>query len=831
MVAWTWELVSGGGSIEATGAAVVYISQEVDVDSEAVLRVTAVVGERSTTQLVTINVADLISANLPPVCLSTPGPFVVDVGESFLFRFEGMFEDPEGEFLSISVLERAPGTGTLITEGGRGYEFTADDIGGMGNITVRAQDPHGLRAFCVVSVTVNPPDPPDPPIDILDDADAPEYGLVPDRYIHTDLTQQINAVLSSSGHYDTIVYVWEVLAGPGTITGNVPGNTATYTAPYVLDGVPVTLRLTVTVHGTGEVARDETSDASEVIVEVFFVVTPYEPRIPRPLPLIAAPEVTISEVDEVAEDSVLSLSAIINGGQYDTLSYAWEIISGGGFLGGSSTHPVYTPPDVAVDTQVEVRVTVTARGNGITTARYTSATATDDELFTVRAIADALPAAVAPAVTIGEVGDIVSGGTQNLEAALDGGTYDEVEYSWDIVIGDDTFPQSSDSSSLEYAAPEVSEDTEVTAICTVNVRGTGGTARAGTLATANDEEDFSVTFVLGAAQAPVVTIAPILSVLEGELVVIRGSYSGGTYDSVLGELTLEYGGGSLADGLEPICDAGEICFAYETPLVDENTPVAVRITLTVFGDGVLALDDTQAAAFAIVTFDVLNIPDVPDIPSTLPSVQAPKVTISSETSINEDETLILTTSVADGFYDTLEYNWVVVFGGGVIAANSSDESTAVYTPPDISADTVVRIRCDVTAHGTGENALDGASAMSSDTEDFTVVALSDLPVANVFISQIQIAFVEAGLYVINVEVSGAYDTITYSWSVPVGTVGGATSQTSWAIPEAYLENRHGLTCNVAVTGTGVNAVSGTSATASGSIIAYVSDSYVLAETP
>ena len=109
---------------------------------------------------------------------------------------------------------------------------------------------------------------------LLPDADAPEYNLVADGELYTDLTQQINAVLRSGGYYDTIEYVWEIIEGPGTITRNIHGNTATYTAPHVLLGTYVTLRLTVTVHGTGTQARDGTTDTS-IVEERFFVEFAY----------------------------------------------------------------------------------------------------------------------------------------------------------------------------------------------------------------------------------------------------------------------------------------------------------------------------------------------------------------------------------------------------------------------------------------------------------------------------------------------------------------------------------------------------------------------------
>ena len=97
----------------------------------------------------------------------------------------------------------------------------------------------------------------------------------------------------------------------------------------------------------------------------------------------AAPAVTIAAVATVAENATQALSASVTGGTYDTLTYAWAVVTGGGSITGSSANVTYNPPDISADTAVTVRCTVTARGTGNNATDGTSDTAQDTEDFTV----------------------------------------------------------------------------------------------------------------------------------------------------------------------------------------------------------------------------------------------------------------------------------------------------------------------------------------------------------------------------------------------------------------------------------------------------------------
>ena len=108
--------------------------------------------------------------------------------------------------------------------------------------------------------------------------------------------------------------------------------------------------------------------------------------VPAVLPVAAAPTVTIRAILSVAENATQALAASVSGGAYDTLAYAWTVVSGGGHITGSGSDVTYNPPNVTAQTTIRVRCTVTARGTGTVARAGTTANASDDELFNVTAV-------------------------------------------------------------------------------------------------------------------------------------------------------------------------------------------------------------------------------------------------------------------------------------------------------------------------------------------------------------------------------------------------------------------------------------------------------------
>ena len=113
------------------------------------------------------------------------------------------------------------------------------------------------------------------------------------------------------------------------------------------------------------------------------------------------------------------------------------------------------------------------------------------------------------------------------------------------------------------------------------------------------------------------------------------------------------------------------------------------------------------------------------VPSILPDAEAPTVAIDTIANHNEGSTVTLGATLTGGTYDTVDYLWSIDSGGGTIDDPTAE--TPVYTDPDVSFNTSVTLRLTITANGTGTNAADGTSDTASDTEQFAVFFVADIP--------------------------------------------------------------------------------------------------------
>ena len=565
--------------------------------------------------------------------------------------------------------------------------------------------PQNLPSVSVGFSATPPPPPPPPPL--LPNAVAPTVTIGMVTSVADDATLDLTAEVAG-GTYDTDTYEWAVVSGGGSITG--AGSTATYIPPDVATETAVEVRVTVTARGTGTNAANGTS-ATASDTESFTVTDSGTPLLPNAV----APTVTIGMVTSVADDATLDLTAEVAGGTYDTDTYEWAVVSGGGSITGAGSTATYTPPDVATETAVEVRVTVTARGTGTNAANGTSATASDTESFTVTdSGTPLLPNAVAPTVTIGMVTSVADDATLDLTAEVAGGTYDTDTYEWAVVSGGGSITGA--GSTATYTPPDVATETAVEVRVTVTARGTGTNAANGTSATASDTESFTVTDsgtpLLPNAVAPTVTIGMVTSVADDATLDLTAEVAGGTYDTDTYEWAVVSGGGSITG-------AGSTA-TYTPPDVATETAVEVRVTVTARGTGTNAANGTSATASDTESFTVTDSGT-----PLLPNAVAPTVTIGMVTSVADDATLDLTAEVAGGTYDdTLTYEWAVVSGGGSI---SGAGATATYTPPDVSTETAVEVSLTVTARGTGTIARAGTSDTETDTEPFTVTDSGTMP--------------------------------------------------------------------------------------------------------
>ena len=212
----------------------------------------------------------------------------------------------------------------------------------------------------------------------------------------------------------------------------------------------------------------------------------------------------------------------------------------------------------------------------------------------------------------------------------------------------------------------------------------------------------TAAIVLPDAAAPTLAITDVTSITEDETAELTATPTGGTYDTISYAWTVESGGGTL--------DTSSGASVVYTPAdVAADTPVTIRCVATARGTGTVAEDGTSATVQADESFTVALV---------LPDAVASTLAITDITSITEEETAELAATPSDGTYDTIEYDWSVQAGGGVL--DISMGATVVYTPPNISTDTEVRIRCMATVRGTGTNAAADTSAAVSVDESFTV---------------------------------------------------------------------------------------------------------------
>ena len=160
----------------------------------------------------------------------------------------------------------------------------------------------------------------------------------------------------------TAVTVPEATGSPTpayAVVGSLPAGLAFDTATRVLSGMPTGVGSgTITIRATNSEGSDDWT--------VDYVTSAVA------LPDATAPTVTIAAVDFVYADDTVELTASVTGGTYDALSYAWEVVSGGGSLTGSGDSRTYNPS--AGETSAEIRVTVTATGDGTSYADGSSDT-------------------------------------------------------------------------------------------------------------------------------------------------------------------------------------------------------------------------------------------------------------------------------------------------------------------------------------------------------------------------------------------------------------------------------------------------------------------------
>ena len=210
----------------------------------------------------------------------------------------------------------------------------------------------------------------------LSTVDSSESGtlvirdFVPSAPTFTDETG--DAITGTVGQAIASVTVPEATGGPaptyaqiGTVAG-VSFDTATRVISFDEDAI-------VAGSGTITIRATNTEGTADWTVDYAFAGGDAE-----------APTVTITAPTAIDERDDANLAASVSGGAYDTISWTWEIVTGGGTILGTGSTVSYIAPSVAADGQVEVRWTADVAGTGTNAVDGTTDSATGTFTLTVR---------------------------------------------------------------------------------------------------------------------------------------------------------------------------------------------------------------------------------------------------------------------------------------------------------------------------------------------------------------------------------------------------------------------------------------------------------------
>ena len=530
-------------------------------------------------------------------------------------------------------------------------------------------------------------------------------------------TVQLGATLTGGTYDGTPEYAWSVNGGA---LSDPASATPTWTRPSVSTNTSYTVRLKVTVRGTGTSARSATSDTVQAsrTAQVRNNAGDDHGDSRAAATWVSIPSTTAGRLDdrddydyfriEIADPGTLVLESA---GAAIPLFATLQASDGSSVRSNSYGGEGW-------NFRIETGVDDAALSAGVYYLWLRSYAATAYELAvsgTARGPATVLPPAAAPAVTIDAIAAGDESTTVQLGATVTGGTYDgSLEYAWSVDAGALNDPY---SATPTWTRPSVTTDTNYVVRLTVTARGAGTNARNGTSATANASLDAQVRNVapqLPAASAPSVSIDAIAAGDEGTTVPLGATVTGGRYDGAL-----EYAW-SVDEGV--LSDSASATPTWTRPSVTTDTNYTVRLTVTARGRGTTARTGTSATANASRVASVRNVA------APLPVAAAPSVSIDAVAVADEDTTLQLGATLTGGTYDgTPEYSWTA--DGGSL----TDEDTAApsWKLPAVDSETSYTVRLTVTVRGAGasarDNTSDTASAQAStavrDTPDLMVTTL------------------------------------------------------------------------------------------------------------
>ena len=516
----------------------------------------------------------------------------------------------------------------------------------------------------------------------------------------------------------------------------------------------------------------------------------------------ATPDASVAATINVpatgAERTTVRLSANVTG-NYDSITYAWTVAEGT-LNNASSATPTWTRPTVSSGKTVAINLSVSVTGTGTNAKSNTSANASATAVSP--RVTDNTPVASAPSVTIDSVAAGREGTTVSLSAALTGGTYDSLEYTWTVAEGtlNDATAQSP-----TWTRPQVSATKNVAIGLSLKAKGTGTKADPGTSATVNAtavNASVTDTPLLPLAVAPSVTIDSVADGNENTTVKLTATISGGTYDGI--DYLWTVGGGTLDDAtLESP--------TWTRPAVSADTDYNINLRVTAKGTGTNARSgsSTQKNAGHVVA----TVKDVPAADTTAPTLSSSVTnTAGTKITLTYNEALDTASVPANGDFS-------VTSGGAANAVTNVDVLSTTVTLTLTT--TVANGETVLVSYTKGTNPIQDSAgndaANLTDESTTNNVPAATLPVADA--PAVSINNIATGQEGTTVQLGalltgGTYDSITYAWTVAEGTLNDATIATpTWTRPTVTATKNISIGLSITANGTGTNARSGTSDTA------------------
>ena len=407
----------------------------------------------------------------------------------------------------------------------------------------------------------------------------------------------------------------------------------------------------------------------------------------------------------------------------------------------------------------------------------------------------AKPDATAGSVTINAIADGNEGTTVRLGASVTKGSavYDNVKYAWSATGG--TFNDAT-SATPTWTRPAVNQNRRFTIRLTVTFEGDGTTAKDGTSATAAAANVRPRVLNVVAPQLPVATagavaINNIPSGNEGTTVKLGATVTKGSavYDGVTYAWSVN--GGTLDDNTLAAP-------TWTRPAVSSDQNFTASLTVTFAGDGTTARTGTSATATATKTAAVTNI--VVLLP--IASAGNASVVIDSIASgiISTEVELSATITKGTGVYDNVSYAWTASAG----TLTGEDTATPTWTRPATAQRPTIGLV--VTLEGGGTTARAGTSvALARVTQRPTVTLQPTVTAPTVIVPAIAAGDEGTTARLTVIVRGGAYDTISYAWSVSGGTLDDATiASPTWTRPDVDEDTTVLINLQVIVRGDGTN---------------------------